>query len=511
MVLAFSRIGNSVLVEINGERTSYVAIAKLVYAYGGEEEGPDLCTEMKNFVEKVFRSLTDTTVSIVTIVSSHGCSTYVVASSKDEESLRYRLDVVCGTLETVSEGYVVCQNVSASEALSVIARMFVPPSFSLRRAKSCDAPTELHVASHAPRVLTLPFQSLDYVKQVFDRGIVSIGRLVGYEDIVVKLSEIHLARHIAIVGATGSGKSTTASVIAVEAARKGYAVLIVDWHGEYEDLLKDCDVEVLYADPLKDTVPEPLKLHELLRREPLAFIEVLEAGLDLTPAQVHILEDAVNIVKDRKVHGYVVDYLVDIIQTSTTSARWFTESREALLRKLKPLTSQYLGVNWSKLRFVPIERGKVMIFNVSSIPNVRVRKVLTSLLLRSLALHAQYGDIDRPLLVIVDEAHNVFDEYNPVTKLIAEVRKWGIGFVVISQAPSMLDSIVLKNTNTKIVHALKASQDINAVLASIAVDRRIVKTIASLRPGEALLSIPEVPMPLFVKIDADIVRRRIDE
>jgi DNA helicase HerA-like ATPase len=55
----------------------------------------------------------------------------------------------------------------------------------------------------------------------------------------VEISKSALTRHSCILGATGSGKSTTACVIALELASIGVPTVILDRTGEYSMLLGD--------------------------------------------------------------------------------------------------------------------------------------------------------------------------------------------------------------------------------------------------------------------------------
>ncbi|MEM2627272.1 MAG: DUF87 domain-containing protein, partial [Ignisphaera sp.] len=292
-----------------------------------------------------------------------------------------------------------------------------------------------------------------------------------------------------------------ASILSEKIAEKEYVAIVIDWHGEYHFLLQHNKDRAIYTNPLKGVIPEPLNLEELIKREPLSFIEIIESSLELTPAQAHILEDAMNILVHKTTsHGYYIDVIIDIIQNSSASARWFAESREALLRKLKPLSSLYLNIRWSKLSKVAIDKGRIYIFDVSFIPNIRVRKIISSLLIRSIILKAQYNSIAKPILIVVDEAHNVFHTESPLATLIAEVRKWLVGFTIITQAPSMLAPVVIKNTNTKIIHALKSSSDIEVVVSAAILKKEHKKIVSALNPGEAFLVIPELAEPILIKI-----------
>jgi len=500
-------VDDEILVMQLGKRVLFLSGTKLTSR--DEEGNEDLSMFLQNALNTLYNRLSSNIV-IITCLSRESMATYLIISSKDREACMYERDVAIGVIEALSNGVIRASRIRSTELMRALVNCVSGKTNSLIRTIFVDnnenCVLHLHRIGITYSAQSIDISEIDELSSVFSRGKIRIGRVIGAEHLVAALTDDHIFRHIAIVGTTGSGKSTTASVIATEAARNGYAVLIIDWHGEYAELLSHVnDVGIIYSNPLKGRMPKYMNFDDVISRDPLAFIEILEAGLELTPAQVHVLEEALNIVRSRKIRGYIIDLIVDIVQSSSASARWYAESREALIRKLKPLTSQYLSIKWNSCEFLDLRNGSILVFDVSSISNIRVRKVLSSLLIRSLGLSAQYGLVPRPIVVIVDEAHNIFERNNPVCSLIAEVRKWRVGFVVISQAPSMLSPIVIKNTNTKIVHALKSSQDISAVLANVVSTQKMVKEISMLRPGEAYISIPEIAKPIKIRVDVSLL------
>lgn len=483
----------------------YIALADLV-AISKDDYSEELSEALNTLSE---RSVKDGyNYLLLTCISNKGFSTKIGVVCNNRDRAEKELDVVCSIIETLSHGVIRCYRVNGS--FDVIKQCFTlqnssPINFLLNILKRSYTEQNNRIIIHPTSVI--PYYNLytvreyQYLSSVFSQGSIPIGYIHSNPNLKVMLSNEHILRHILIVGSTGSGKSTTASILADKAAEKDYAVIIVDWHGEYESLLRHSKSSVVYANLLKGAILEPLSLEDLIKREPLSFIEILESALELTPPQAHILEDAVNLLVQKFVgRGYCIDLIIDIIQNSATSARWYTESREALLRKLKPLSSVYLNIQWNKLTRVKIEKRKVHIFDISSISNTRVRRIITSLLIRSIILSAQYNNIVKPTMLVIDEAHNIFYNENPLTTLIAEVRKWGIGFIIITQAPSMLSPVIIKNTNTKIIHTLKTSSDINTVVSAAILKKEHIKIVSSLKPGEALLVIPELAEPILVKI-----------
>lgn len=501
--IAFEQENEIFKVYLDSNSILYMAMAELVLSSDDIKYNDRMLDVMETLNSRSIKR--GNGYALLTCISIHGLTTHVVVMCKDSNDVLKELDIVCSLIESVSQGTIKC--LSLNNVATVVKHClgnFSPINFLvyilLKSYKRNNLGFILHPIAINPSYTIHTSREYEYISTSFSHGSIDIGYLYSNPNIVVTLSDEHISRHIAIVGSTGSGKSTTASIIAEKAAKKGYAVVIIDWHGEYENLLQYKESTV-YTNPMKEAIPEPLNLEELIKREPLSFIEILESSLELTPPQAHILEDAVNVFAQKFIgNSYCIDVIIDIIQNSSASARWFTESREALLRKLKPLSSAYLNIQWNRLQKIAIENGRIYVFDVSSIPNVRVRKILSSLLIRSIVLKAQYNNITKPILIVVDEAHNIFHTGNPLSTLIAEVRKWSVGFIVITQAPSMLAPVVLKNTNTKIIHSLKSFSDIRAMISTAILRKEHKKIISALKPGEALLITPELREPVLIKI-----------
>lgn len=97
---------------------------------------------------------------------------------------------------------------------------------------------------------------------VGDEGQITIGRLAGAESIPVRIDLDRLVtRHSAVVGSTGSGKSTTISSLLRSICQSGGGkrcssarILLLDIHGEYGDALKSA-AQVFRVNPSDDEQP----------------------------------------------------------------------------------------------------------------------------------------------------------------------------------------------------------------------------------------------------------------
>lgn len=105
-------------------------------------------------------------------------------------------------------------------------------------------------------------EDLGHIYGAVDEGQVIIGRLAGAESIPVRIDLDRLVtRHSAVLGSTGSGKSTTVASLLRSICHSGSGahcasarILLLDIHGEYGDALKSV-ATVFRVNPTEDEQP----------------------------------------------------------------------------------------------------------------------------------------------------------------------------------------------------------------------------------------------------------------
>lgn len=142
----------------------------------------------------------------------------------------------------------------------------------------------------------------------------------------------------------------------------------------------------------------------------------------------------------------------------------------------------------------------------------RARELISNAIGRMLLRRARMGAMsDRPVIVIVDEAHNflgrsVGDDDASVRldafELIArEGRKYGLNLCLATQRPRDLTESVLSQMGTLIVHRLTNDRDREIVERACGeIDRAATAFLANLRQGEAAIVGVDFPIPLTVQI-----------
>jgi DNA helicase HerA-like ATPase len=125
-----------------------------------------------------------------------------------------------------------------------------------------------------------------------------------------------------------------------------------------------------------------------------------------------------------------------------------------------------------------------------------------SYLLRRLVHALSMRDIAFPVLVVVDEAHEIFCGEKAVAdaatisvqRAVLKGRSLGLGFVFSSQNPSQVPSTILNNLNTRIVHRLNSADELKLALPDASDELR--QACMSQGIGEALVSIQGCRAPV---------------
>lgn len=118
-------------------------------------------------------------------------------------------------------------------------------------------------------------------------------------------------------------------------------------------------------------------------------------------------------------------------------------------------------------------------------------------------------------IVVIEEAHRLLSQpptggdthANPRGKaveifsdMLAEVRAYGQGMVIVDQSPGKLTPEVLKNTEVKIAHRMLYREDREAIGATMNLQKEQVEDLARHEPGEATVYFGNLRNALHVKI-----------
>lgn len=315
-----------------------------------------------------------------------------------------------------------------------------------------------------------------------------------------------LSYHIAVLGATGTGKSRLAKCIVEEALRfTDYSVIVFDHTGvDYADRSRwspDIDVEVVDASKITldpDVISQIIvdetgitgyhedyiygAVVEYIRRKVLEQMRQENSGKAQTIPRAHDIdmETAIALYRDLARKNVFTWSFSEFLQTLEDYVRKLG-GYESTIRKFKLLISTRIGrsffENYLNNRYIVVEdivdrllntRRKLIVVDTSSEVEYTAKRGLIYQFMkiiwdRILVNRSRAGRI----LAVVDEAHNYTCTHgcDPAKSIIArtarEGRKWGFGLVLVSQRIIDLAPEIRGNTNTVFFSRLQSSGDYN--------------------------------------------------
>ncbi len=340
---------------------------------------------------------------------------------------------------------------------------------------------------------------------------IKVGNLVG-KGVYVHLDLAKISgMHMAVLGTTGSGK-TTFVVRLVENTPPGTCkTLIFDLFGEYKQKLRIEEERVHYVkipytlipiwiEDIKDLFREyGLSLHERSEEE-RGFLTQLRAFLkpDLKTSAYNErgLGDMLLNVSKGGLRRDVVEVLHMISKDMGQEA---LQNQPEVFRLLEDALSS---------------TKDVVIVDLRDVVNLTTRLNLTGLILREILSLARSNTLRR--LVVLEEAHNFAPErgatdvpagrenlaINMTKRIALEGRKFGIGLVAVSQRPANLSKYVLSQLNTQAIFRLITQNDINAVSQFFEYPSEDqLRLLPTLKPGHLFLSGIAVPFSMLVEIE----------
>ncbi|WP_295937294.1 ATP-binding protein [uncultured Alistipes sp.] len=163
----------------------------------------------------------------------------------------------------------------------------------------------------------------------------------------------------------------------------------------------------------------------------------------------------------------------------------------------------------------------ISILDLSGIPNDILNTIIGALLKIIYeaifwARNLSQGGKQRPLLIVMEEAHNYLKDLTGpapeiVQRIVKEGRKYGIGAMIVSQRPSEINQTILSQCGTIISLRLSNSTDrshiVNAASDSLA---GLMAMLPILKTGEAIIIGESVKMPMRAYITPPLEERRPD-
>jgi hypothetical protein len=343
-----------------------------------------------------------------------------------------------------------------------------------------------------------------------------------------------LSKHFAVLGSTGTGKSTSVALILHRISQfspEGHIVMI-DPHGEYSAAFKSCG-ELFNVDNLQlpywlmnfEEHCEVLLTTDGAERQRDA--DILAKCILAARTKSKASEQYGKVTVDSPI-PYLLTDLVGVItgEMGKLDRAGDTTPYQRLKNKLDELrsdprytfmfsgmlVSDTMGSFIAKLFRLPSHGRPISIVDVSGVPS-EVTSVVVSVLARMVFDYAIWSrtEAQRPILLVCEEAHRYVpkDETSggqAVRKILERIakegRKYGVSLGLITQRPSDLAEGVLSQCGTIISMRLNNDRDQACVRAAMPEGARgFLDAIPALRNRECIVCGEGVAIPIRVRFD----------
>jgi Predicted ATPase len=388
------------------------------------------------------------------------------------------------------------------------------------------------------------------------RGRLCIGYLSSLQDVKVCLNERAINRHMAIIGATGNGKTWLSVLIIEELLKLGATVLILDPHGEYVKAKESIDklggagitvfrlskqhmgdfmyrVGLMAADPdhvasVSGIDDKAVRVREAFTLAHTCVKLAAKAYGDPKLATLRNMERLLSQVAS----GHTVQ--VAMLQrlfgtkypTSDLSGNRYFDKLKSALSDLNELASQsqgrhaalaakryvrrlrrlrvYAPLNTPLLKLLKARHASIV--NLAGLDDSVQDHVAYSILNRVLKARINYvrrlpgPKYPYPVVIVVEEAHRFAPgngrrtlTYSVLSRIAMEGRKFGVFLILITQRPSKIDPDILSQVQNYALLKIVNPKDREALLeAGELMNSNLDRILASLNVGESLMMGPMV-------------------
>jgi DNA helicase HerA-like ATPase len=387
-----------------------------------------------------------------------------------------------------------------------------------------------------PGCEVFPITTAD-LKQIYaaeDRANITIGTVYPTEDIRAALYvDAMLGKHFALVGSTGTGKSTSAALILhriCELAPQGHIVMI-DPHGEYAAAFKSngaiYDVSNLQMPYWLMNFEEHCEVFLTSSGSARQFdADILAKCLLAARGKSRLGQEIAKLTVDAPI-PYMLSDLTNIISAEMGKMDRAGDTAPYLRLKTKideikadprygfmfsgMLVADTMASFLQRIFRLPGDGKPISIIDVSGVPS-DITSVVVAVLARMTFDFAIWSrnEPQRPILLVCEEAHRYIPAGQEATSSVGRIlgriakegRKYGVSLGLITQRPSDLAEGVLSQCGTIIAMRLNNDRDQAFVRAAMPEGARgFLDSIPALRNRECIICGEGVTIPIRVSFD----------
>jgi len=373
---------------------------------------------------------------------------------------------------------------------------------------------------------------------------VSLGRIIddgGNPRAWLDLPVSDLCRHLLIAGMTGSGKSVSCEHLLLSLWIEHHIPWLVIEPGMktgYRRLLNseiggDLDVWAVGVPRTRRLPLNPMAapVGASVSEHTGALFAVISSAFELIAPMPEVLATAIEETYRR--HGWpltgrvpqgpppllndLIRELDHCVRTAGYGPEVTGNIRAGLLLRLQrlasgPLAPEFTAANGLDVRSL-IKRPTLI--ELSALPDAASQALVTGLITLQLRHHWRLAGASDMLrhVTVIEEAHRLLRSVpetaansarnratEDLANMLAELRGFGAGLVIVDQTPSALVPAVIANTGTKLIHRLDHPADRELAGRAAGLPADDVDLLGVLRPGDAILRTDRRPRPLRLRL-----------
>lgn len=395
------------------------------------------------------------------------------------------------------------------------------------------------------------------VKYIDEDDRIEIGKIMhnckALDNFPFYISKKSISKHIFIGGVTGGGKTNTCHKLLSESVDMKIPFLVIEpAKTEYRSLMNDKKNDVTIFTVGNETcAPIRINPFELVKGELLSsHISMIKAtftsAFPMEGSMPQIIEETIISCYEKKgwdinesthengddaykpnsnAFPVMSDFIAElsaIVDTKDFGSRLGSEYKGTLVSRVSNLVKGNNGAildceNSNDFEYIATHN---VIIEMEEVKDPEHKALLMGFILARLTaviknLFYKYKKREKQYqhITLIEEAHRLLAKAQPgdagskraavetFADLLAEVRKYGEGLIVVDQIPNKLTPEVLKNTNTKIIHKILAKDDKEAVGDTMLMDDKQKEFLSALEVGEAIVFTEQTIKPVHVLVE----------
>lgn len=377
-----------------------------------------------------------------------------------------------------------------------------------------------------------------------DRPHIMLGTVYPTSDIRAPiLFDNLLGRHFAVVGSSGTGKSTTVSLLLdriVDHVPHAH-IVVLDPHGEYGHAFgqraKQWDVsnlqlpywamnlaehcEAFVTSSAEDAIVDRNIIAKCLQHARARNVRLSAASRVTADAPIpYQLADLTSALEEEAGRLEKIADASRYVQLRLTIEHHFADQRFNFIFN-PDFANNSLEDLLGELLRIPDAGSPVSIIDLAGVPTEIVNVVVATIsrLVLDYAIRTPRA-VRTPILLVCEEAHRYLPKVSTqataavqrqLERIAREGRKYGVCLGLVSQRPSELSETALSQCGTILSLRLNNIDDQRQLKASLSEGARsLVDVIASLKNRECIVSGDGVPVPMRIQVDTVEADRRPD-